>query len=153
MGLIAAWIVLTVYRSTGEGPSATVGPTSALQLGCGNVVIPSSPATPYVDWGGCLSSASGVPGRPMLVVTNVDGPTVEVIPWTGGAPSAVACGARDLIPGTPPTQPWDVRITAKASGVVLLQHSEQGPVINIVIRDGSVSVSAVVPGTWQSGPC
>ena len=100
-----------------------------------------------------MSSASSVPERPMIVVTNIDGPTVEVIPWKGGAPSVVSCGARDLIPGNPPSQPWDVRITAKASGAVLLQHNEQGPVVNIVIRTDSVSVSAVVPGTWQSGPC
>lgn len=149
MGLIGAWI----YHSTSDGPAAPVGPTSLLHLGCGNVVVPSPPATPYVDWGGCLSSASGVPERPMLVVTNVDGPAVAVIPWKGGAPSVVACGARDLIPGTPPSQPWDVRITTQASGVVLLEHSEQGAIVNIVIRTDSVSVSAVVPGRWQSGPC
>jgi hypothetical protein len=153
MGLLAALIARTVDHSANEGPSANVGPTSALHLGCDNAVVPSPPATPYVDGGGCLSSASGVPGRPMLVVTNIDGPTVEVIPWKGGTPIVISCGDRDLIPGDPPSQPWDVLVTARASGVVLLQHSEQGPVINIVIRTDSVSVSAEVPGTWPSGPC
>jgi hypothetical protein len=149
MGLIGAWI----YHSASKGPWAPAGSTSALHLSCGNVVVPSPRATPYVDGGGCLSSNSGVPGRPRLVVTNIDGPAVEVIPWEGGAPSVVPCGARDLIPGNPPSQPWDVRITAKASGVILMHHNEQGPIVNIVIRTDTVSVTALVPATWQSGPC
>jgi hypothetical protein len=89
--------------------------------------------------------------KPTFVVVNVDGQAVDVVPWVGGASTAVPCGqTREINTSGAPGQPWLVTVTASTDHHVLLQQRGSGP-LEVIVRRGGVGIGAPPPSVGPAG--
>lgn len=98
-----------------------------------------------------ISGASCGGSTGTLIVVNVDGPGVAVVPWSGGPTIAVECGAtRVLKPTSAPGQPWLVTVRALATNQLLLQQNGAGD-LEVIVRRGGVLIGQPGPSVGPAG--
>jgi hypothetical protein len=85
-------------------------------------------------------------GRPTLQVVNVDGPSVDIVPWVDGPSIVVPCGHTATIDTTgAPGQPWVLTVTSEGTHRVLLHEGRSGSLEVIVRQGGGVLIVAANP--------
>ena len=89
--------------------------------------------------------------KPTFQVVNVDGQTVEVVPWRGGPSITVPCGGGSNIDTSgAPGQPWTVTVTSAANHRVLLRRDGSGS-LEVIVRRGGVGMGAPPPSVGPAG--
>jgi hypothetical protein len=98
-----------------------------------------------------IITCAGCGSTGTLLIENVDGSTVSVVPWVGGPTVVVDChSAREVNTTTAPGQPWLVTVKGLADHHLLVQQNGSGDVEVIVRRDG-VLIGHDAPSVGPAG--
>ncbi len=74
-----------------------------------------------------------------LVVSNLDGPDVEVQPWEGAEIVIVPCGRTvEIGDAASPGGPWSVKVTNRDTGEAMFKKTLRGPNIYLRVAPGGV---------------
>lgn len=94
-----------------------------------------------------------VPNSGPFDIKNLDGPPVQVVPWTGAAVISVACGNTVSVDVTnAPQRPWHVIVRNATSGAILLDAQAQtGDRFLVVRRDGAFLTTSGFGGPPVTG--
>ena len=101
--------------------------------------------------GALIMSTGGCGSASTLLIENVDGAAVSVVPWAGGPTVVVGChSASDVNTTAAPNQPWLVTVRGFADHHLLIQQRGSGDVEVIVRRDG-VRIGPDAPSVGPAG--
>lgn len=101
--------------------------------------------------GTLIMATAGCASASTLLIENVDGAAVSVVPWAGGPTVVVGChAASDVNTTAAPSQPWLVTVRGLADHHLLIQQKGSGDVEVIVRRDG-VLIGPDAPSVGPAG--
>jgi|HubBroStandDraft_4_1064222.scaffolds.fasta_scaffold01236_6 hypothetical protein len=101
--------------------------------------------------GTLIMATAGCGSSSTLLIENVDGAAVSVVPWAGGPTVVVGChAASDVNTTAAPSQPWLVTVRGLADHHLLIQQKGSGDVEVIVRRDG-VLIGPDAPSVGPAG--
>jgi hypothetical protein len=119
-------------------------PVSPPSLAAGSRLLAGLFAT-----GVLVTSAAACGSSGSLLIENIDGSAVSVVPWVGGPTVVVDCqSAQQVNTSAAPGQPWLITVRRLSNSGMLLQQTVSGD-LEVIVRRGGVLIG---PQAASAGP-